>query len=108
MEIKDTAAKRNLPKSRFVSRKEYANLFPERVPRRINYVFKKDVTIEVPENLGKMLIKKYDSIISGNVMDHNLAEKTRAELYQIAKRKGCELPFLKTKKEEFIEWLISI
>ncbi|MBC8527726.1 MAG: hypothetical protein H8D22_12895, partial [Candidatus Cloacimonetes bacterium] len=58
----DTLAKIQ-PKSRFISQKEYHSIYPDKIPRRLNFVFRKYTTrCNVDKKIAFFLIKKYPSI----------------------------------------------
>lgn len=107
MKCEDLAARPNRPTSRFISREEYAKIFPLEVKRRRDFVFKEHTVHDLPEKVSKFLIKKYDSVVEVNEFAA-LENMEKPELYKVAKRKGCNLPYIGTEKLEFIEWLKSI
>lgn len=107
MKCEDLAARPNKPTSRFITRQEHRKIFPLEPKRRTNFVFRENTVHDLPEKLCKFLIKKYDSIVEVSEFAA-LENMGKPELYKIAKRKGCDLPYIGTEKVELIEWLKSI
>lgn len=49
--------------SLFLSRAEYRELYPHRMGSRINYLFKYDKPMEVPDKEAELLLEKYSHVI---------------------------------------------
>ena len=63
MKIIDREASRNCPTSKFLSRDEFISLFPGQMPRKVDFIFKHNVPVDVEDKVGEMLIDKYPNAI---------------------------------------------
>ncbi len=63
MKIIDREASRNCPTSKFLSRDEFISLFPGQMPRKMDFIFKHNIPVEVENKVGEMLIDKYPNAI---------------------------------------------
>mgnify|MGYP003146139586 CR=1 FL=1 len=63
MRLIDKDCQPHCPTSKFLNRKEFSALFPDKMPKRMNFIFKHKVPNEVDDNVGETLLKKYPDIL---------------------------------------------
>lgn len=106
MKLKDLKAREIQGTSRQITQEECKKVCPLEVPRKMIFMFKAEQVREFPANIGNFLIKKYSSIVLAEGVD-NFDNMERADLYKIARSKGCDYDYIGTEREDFIEWLRS-
>jgi len=88
IQIIDVESQPNAPSSKFISREEFRKLFPDRMNRKLSFIFKYNAPITVESPVGEQLIKKYQSIkrydIASNESDDDIADMKRPGLIKIA------------------------
>ena len=59
MRIIDIEALKNCPTSRFLRKETVAKLFPDKLPKRMNFLFRHNVPLEVDDKIGKVLLDTF-------------------------------------------------
>ena len=62
MRIIDNDCLPNCPTSKFLNREEFKKLFPDEMPKRMNFIFKHKVPHEVAVSVGEVLLGKYPAL----------------------------------------------
>jgi len=117
MWVKDKDTMKHAPTSKFISRKEFSEIYPETEhAKRLNFIFKYNIPLQISGQEGTILTSKYNSVVECNEWSEEITEieieseelKTMAwnELKSYAV-KECGIPFKKTTvKRSELEALI--
>ena len=105
------------PTSKFIGRKEFKDIYPETEHmKRLNYIFKHQIPLQVSSKEGAVLVCKYPSIVEctewgeeiNELMD--MTSKIKAMAWSDLKSfavKDCGIPFKETTiKRDALESLI--
>ena len=63
MKIIDREASINCPTAKFLNRDEFISLFPDQMPKKLDFIFKHNIPVEVENKVGEMLIDKYPNAV---------------------------------------------
>jgi|24BtaG_2_1085350.scaffolds.fasta_scaffold05381_3 hypothetical protein len=88
MRLIDKESESNCPTSKFLSRKEFAELFPDRMPRRMNFLFKYNVPLIVEEDIGIKLIDKYPNALDVCDKVEKLSDEPKLDVKPVSVEKG--------------------
>ena len=117
MWILDNETVPHSPTSRFIDRKEFNDIYPETEHvKRLNYIFKHRIPLQVSSKEGAVLVCKYPSVVECNEWGEEINEMMNETLkikemnwnelksYAV---KDCGIPFKETTvKREELEALI--
>ena len=59
MQLIDLECAPNCPSSKFLSRAEFSSIFPDEMPKKMSFIFKHGVPVEIDEDVANVLIDKY-------------------------------------------------
>ena len=80
MEIIDTDAMMNAPSSKFLKKEEFEHLFKgsnEHLPFRKNFIFKYEIPLNIDDDIGDILLKKYSRLKRADGISVNKYTKTK-------------------------------
>ena len=117
MWILDNETVPHAPTSRFIDRKEFNDIYPETEHvKRLNYIFKHRIPLQVSSKEGAVLVCKYPSVVECNEWGEEINEMMNETLkikemdwndlksYAV---KECDIPFKETTvKRDALEKLI--
>jgi|TARA_R100000501_G_C2577309_1_gene81885 hypothetical protein len=97
MKLIDREAIPNAPSSKFLSRDEVVKLFPGIMPKKMNFIFRYDIPMEVGDNVGEKLIDKYPNAleVDGKIEKMKDEPELKIEPVGVDKRKPDELDRMK-------------
>ena len=117
MWIVDTDTVAHAPTSKFIDRKEFNDIYPDTEHvKRLNYIFKHRIPLQVSAKEGSVLVCKYSSVVECNEWGEEINEMMNETLkikempwgdlksYAV---KECGIPFKETTvKRDALETLI--
>ena len=117
MWIVDNETVAHAPTSKFIDRKEFSDIYPETEHvKRLNYIFKHRIPLQVSSKEGAVLVCKYPSVVECNEWGEEINEMMNETLkikemnwnelksYAV---KECGIPFKETTvKRDELEALI--
>lgn len=65
----DQQAERFSPTSRFLLRSEFGEILPEVRQNRLNFIFRHNIPLRLDPRVGRLLIKKYPSILREDFLE---------------------------------------
>ena len=111
MEIIDIDAVMNAPSSKFLKKEEFKHLYGqehEHLPHRKNYIFKHKIPLNVNDEIGYILLKKYPRLKRADgVSPGKYTRKSYTDLKKIAMSLGYAYKDTMIKKEDLRKMVIA-
>jgi len=103
----DRQAEPNSPSSRFLRKEEFKDVMPSNMQNRLNFIFRHDIPQKIDVKVGKLLMRKYPSIIFLNKED-NLDRMKYKTLKKLAVKKGIQNKDTFVKRDILIEMIRTL
>ena len=111
VQIIDSMTEPGCPTSYFLTRKEIADISPNFLGHRVNFLFKHKIPLSVHSGYGKLLVDKYDSIEYDGVVEKEeiqLDDMDYNDLKKVAVEKGMAWKDTFIARDELIDKIKEI